>query len=150
MPETVPESRQENPSQPPAADPAEVASAIIRLERVVATRLAGILGEECSVDCWLALKLLSDGEGHAMSELIAHTLLPPSTVTRLVDGLIAGALAYRHADERDRRRVLVYATHRGKELHSRLAARVHEQGGDLLASESTLAALSALVTALDS
>lgn len=136
-------------ARPPAAGAAEITSAIIRLERTITARLTALLGKECSLDCWQALQLLSDGRGHAMSELIAHTLLPPSTVTRLVDGLIANALAYRHVDDRDRRRVLVYATHQGQELHARLTARITERRAELLRSDETLDALAAVISALE-
>ncbi|MEA2228187.1 MAG: hypothetical protein QOF04_1817 [Solirubrobacteraceae bacterium] len=119
-----------------ASATADLASAVIRAERMVATRLAAILGKDCSVDAWHALQLLSDGRGHAMSELIAHTLMPSSTVTRLVDSLIGNALAYRHVDDRDRRRVLVYATERGSELHAQLTARIEERRDDLLGTDT--------------
>jgi DNA-binding MarR family transcriptional regulator len=137
----------------PASATAELASAVIRAERMVATRLAAILGKDCSVDAWHALQLLSDGRGHAMSELIAHTLMPSSTVTRLVDGLIGDALAYRHVDDRDRRRVLVYATERGAELHAQLAARIEERREDLLGTDTpdrVLATLAELMRGLAS
>jgi len=115
---------------------ADVAHLLIRLERTVTHRLAAICrAEGCTVDGWQALRLLADGRGHAMSELIAHTLLPPATVTRLLDGMVASSLAYRRVDEADRRRVLVFATERGHELHTRLGARIEEQRSALLGRE---------------
>lgn len=111
---------------------AEIAHRVIRDERALTMRLAAILAlEKCSVDRWCALLLLADGQGHAMSELIAHALLPPATVTRLVDGMIATGLAYRRVDEADRRRVLVFATERGHALHARLSARIEEHQDEL-------------------
>lgn len=105
---------------------------VIRAERDLTMRLGAILdAENCSVDQWCALLLLADGRGHAMAELIAHTLLPPATVTRLVDGLLVTGLAYRRVDERDRRRVLVFATERGQALHTRLSARVEKARDEL-------------------
>lgn len=119
-------------SAPEALSAAEMAHRVIRVQRNLTMRLAATLdAEECSVDRWCALLLLADGQGHAMSELIAHTLLPPATVTRLVDGMISNGLAYRRVDERDRRRVLVFATERGHALNARLSARIEETRDEL-------------------
>lgn len=122
--------RSESPDD--ALSAAEMAYLVIRVERNLTMRLAAVLdAEECSVDRWCVLLLLADGQGHAMSELIAHTLLPPATVTRLVDGMLVTGLAYRRVDERDRRRVLVFATERGHALQARLAARIEEDRDQL-------------------
>ncbi len=128
--------REENTSAPPAeaSSAAKTAHLVLRVERTITMRLAAILAEDCSVDRWCALLLLADGRGHAMSELIAHTLLPPTTVTRLVDGMIGSNLAFRRVDEADRRRVLVYATERGHELHARLGTRVEHARDELFRS----------------
>jgi len=104
---------------------ADVVDVVIAAERRLTTSLLRIIEPEgCSVPTWRALRLLSDGEGHPMSELISYTLLAPPTATRLVDGMVADNLAYRIVDERDRRRVLVYATARGRALHERLDDRI--------------------------
>jgi DNA-binding MarR family transcriptional regulator len=105
-------------------------------ERRVTRRLASVLAQEgCTVGRWRALELLAGNESHDMSELAEFTQLPPASVTRLVDGLVADNLAHRKADPRDRRRVLVHITPRGAALQDRLAARITaEQGvifGDL-------------------
>ena len=124
-------------SRTEALSAVETAHRVIRDERALSMRLAALLApEKCSVDRWCALLLLADGQGHAMSELIAHALLPPATVTRLVDGMIATGLAYRRVDEADRRRVLVFATERGHALHARLSARIEEHRDELF-SDST-------------
>lgn len=140
-------------SRAEALSAAEMAHLVIRGERDLTMRLAAILGaEECSVDRWCALLLLADGQGHAMSELIAHTLLPPATVTRLVDGMIATGLAYRRVDERDRRRVLVFATERGHALHARLSARIEEARYELFPTgmpDVSLRALAGVEAATD-
>lgn len=136
-----------------ALSAAEMAYRVIQVERDLTMRLAAILdAEECSVDRWCALLLLADGQGHAMSELIAHTLLPPATVTRLVDGMLVTGLAYRRVDERDRRRVLVFATERGHALHARLSAQIEEDRHRLFPTgmpDVTLRALAGVETAID-
>lgn len=96
-----------------------------RAEHLAVRRLAAVLEAEaagCSIEQWRVLNLLADGEGHPMTELAEYALLPAPTATKLVDRLVADTLVYRHPDPADRRRVLVYAAERGRELHSRLAA----------------------------
>jgi DNA-binding MarR family transcriptional regulator len=94
-------------------------------ERRVTRRLAQVLAHhDCTVERWRALALLSGGETHAMTELAEFTQLPPASVTRLVDGLVADNLAHRKADPRDRRRVLVGITRRGQALQRQLSERI--------------------------
>ena len=56
-----------------------------------------------------------------MSELAEFTQLPPASLTRLVDGLVADNLVHRKPDPRDRRGVLVHITERGLALQARAA-----------------------------
>lgn len=73
-----------------------------------------------SVDEWAVISLLSDGQGHPMSEVIAATGVPSPTATRIVDRLVGSALLHRAVDPADRRRVLVVLSPRGKKLYARL------------------------------
>jgi DNA-binding MarR family transcriptional regulator len=94
-------------------------------ERRVTRRLAQVLADHaCSVERWRALALLAGEQSHDMSELAEFTQLPPASVTRLVDALVADNLAHRTADPRDRRRVLVHITRRGVALQRRLSSRI--------------------------
>lgn len=98
-----------------------LAAALTRAERGVTGRLAAILAlEGVSIEEWRALALLSDGEGHPMAELAEYVFLPSPTVTRLVDRMVADNLVHRKVDKRDRRRVLVFATARGRRLQRKL------------------------------
>ena len=58
-----------------------------------------------------------------MSELAEFTQLPPASLTRLVDGLVADNLVHRKPDPRDRRGVLVHITERGLALQRALSER---------------------------
>ncbi len=89
------------------------------MTRRVETALGGLTQEQ-----WRALDLLADGEGHPMSEIAAHALVPPPTLTKIVDRLIEAALVYRRPDDADRRRILVFLSERGQEEHTVLAPRV--------------------------
>ena len=79
---------------------------------------------DCTVERWRALNLLAHGESHRMSELAEFTQLPPASLTRLVDGLVADNLVHRKPDPRDRRGVLVHITERGLALGAALSERI--------------------------
>jgi DNA-binding MarR family transcriptional regulator len=113
-------------------------------ERRVTRRLAQVLAEhDCTVERWRALALLSGGESHGMSELAEYTQLPPASVTRLVDGLVADNLVHRKADPGDRRRVLVHMTRRGQALQRQLSDRIAAEHDEIFAAvdESRLSRL---------
>lgn len=64
---------------------------------------------------WQVLRLLEDGQGHAMGEIAQAAGLPGATATRVVDLLAANMLIYRRNDPLDRRRVLVHLSDVGAE-----------------------------------
>jgi DNA-binding MarR family transcriptional regulator len=112
----------------------ELAQALSRAERCVSRRLARALEPEaCTVEQWRILLLLGDGRGHRMSELAEFALLPAPTLTRLVDRMATDGLLYRRIDERDRRRVLVHLTRRGRALRRSAGERVEREQEALLA-----------------
>jgi DNA-binding MarR family transcriptional regulator len=113
-------------------------------ERRVTRRLAQVLAHHaCSVERWRALALLVGEDNLDMSELAEFTQLPPASVTRLVDALVADNLAHRKADPRDRRRVLVHITRRGLLLQRQLADRIEAESDAILGDvdEDDVAAL---------
>ena len=127
----------------------ELAASLGRAEHVVTARLARVVQQEgCSVECWRALSSLADRDGHPMTQLAQAVLLPGPSVTRLVDRLVEDNLVYRRPDERDRRRILVYATERGLALHRALADRV-ERDRDALLAGATERDAERLVALLD-
>ena len=111
-------------------------------ERRLTRRLTTILSRhDCTVERWRALNLLAHGDSHRMSELAEFTQLPPASLTRLIDGMVADNLVHRKADPRDRRGVLVHITERGLALQRELSDRIEDE--DLLggASDEEVAAL---------
>ena len=111
-------------------------------ERRLTRRLSTLLSEhDCTVERWRALSLLAHGESHRMSELAEFTQLPPASLTRLIDGMVADNLVHRKPDPRDRRGVLVHLTDRGLALQARLSALIADERllGDL--DQRELAAL---------
>lgn len=118
------------PSEPSSPDLAHLLS---HAERRLGRRLAAVLAkEDCSVEEWRVLSAVADGQGHPMSEIAEHALMPAPTLTKLVDRMVAGNLVYRRPDPVDRRRVLLYLTARGRILHQRAAHRVHSDQTRLL------------------
>ena len=104
------------------------------VERRVTERLAAALAAVgTTVEEYRVLALLADGRGHAMSELGEQALLPPPSVTKVVDRLVAANLVYRRPDEIDRRRVLAYLSERGATAARRATAPAAEVDRDLTA-----------------
>jgi DNA-binding MarR family transcriptional regulator len=127
--------------------------AISDAERRLTRRLALVLAHhDCTVERWRALNLLAHGNSHRMSELAEFTQLPPASLTRLIDGLVADNLVHRKPDPRDRRGILVHITERGLVLKSALSARIEAEQmlGDVDEHEAAalLDALSSLLARL--
>ena len=76
--------------------------------------------ERGPVEQWRILKVLSDGNGHSMGELADAVLLNHPTLTKMVDRMVSDALVYRVQDPKDRRKVLMFVSDRGKALSKRL------------------------------
>lgn len=124
-------------------------------ERRMTARLsAELVAQGSSVDQWHVLSSLSDGAGRSMSEIGSEVMIPPPSMSKLVDGMVALNLVHRRIDARDRRRVLVYLTPRGRRVHRDLAAAVEQHEAALRALCGTpglddlTAQLSALVRSL--
>jgi DNA-binding MarR family transcriptional regulator len=95
------------------------------VERRITRRLAHVLAHEgCTVERWRVLALLAGGGRHPMTELAEFTQLPPASLTRLIDGMVADNLVHRKTDPGDRRRVLVHLTRRGHAMQRRLSDRI--------------------------
>lgn len=122
-------------------------------ERRLTRRLAAILAAHgCTVERWRALNLLGHGDSHRMSELADFTQLPPASLTRLIDGMVADNLVHRKPDPRDRRGVLVHITERGSALQARLSEALAAEDllgeADALEVEALLDSLGALLARL--
>ncbi|MBB5083834.1 MarR family winged helix-turn-helix transcriptional regulator [Nonomuraea endophytica] len=103
----------------------------------ISTALTSVGG---TVDQWRVLGLLADGQGHPMTQVAEHVILAAPTVTKIVDKLVSQGLVYRRVDDADRRRVLIYASARGKAALRRWEtavegerARLEQEAGEDLA-----------------
>jgi DNA-binding MarR family transcriptional regulator len=90
--------------------------------------------EGVPVEQWRILKVLSDGNGHSMGELADAVLLNHPTLTKMVDRMVSDALVYRVQDPKDRRKVLMFVSDRGKALSKRLNSLAVSQEEHILES----------------
>jgi DNA-binding MarR family transcriptional regulator len=96
-----------------------------RVGELLAQRFERALGAAgLTLDQWRVLDMLADGKGHPMAGIAAHVMAPAPTLTKIIDRLVTAALVYRRPDEIDRRRVLVFLSRRGRQVHTRLAPQI--------------------------
>jgi DNA-binding MarR family transcriptional regulator len=94
-------------------------------QRRVARGVTAVLAEDgATLDVFRLMRCLAAGPGRSMGELVAALSLPAPTLTRLVDGLVDGAEAYRLPDPDDGRRVRVHLSARGRARLTRLEGLV--------------------------
>lgn len=128
-----------------------LAQVLSQAERSVARKLAGIIKSRgATIEQWRVLTALGDGHGHPMKEIAAVVLVPPPTLTRIIDKMIADNLVYRRIDPDDRRRVLIFSSTRGRRLHARLQQDIDSYESSLggAGSDLDLDRLAALLTQL--
>jgi DNA-binding MarR family transcriptional regulator len=111
-------------------------------ERVSTQRLDDALKAKGSgIDQWRILSLLVDQGGCPMNVVAEHALLLAPKLSKLVDRMVSANLVLRRADEHDRRRVLIFASARGRQALSEwdaAAAEVHEQFREILGTDADL------------
>lgn len=106
---------------------ADLAQLLSQVERRVTARLARALSDGgVPIEEWRVLACLASGPGRPMSEVAEFAMLPAPSLTKVVDRMVAANLVYRGVDSRDRRRVLVFLTPRGRTLHRRVARLVED------------------------
>ena len=107
-------------------------------QRRVAREVGAVLAEDGStLDGYRLLRSLAGPGGRSMGELVAALHLPPPTLTRLVDGAVDAALAYRLPDPHDGRKVVVHLSEPGRIRLARLEALVSAHEAALSASLGT-------------
>ena len=66
------------------------------------------------IEQYRLLESLARRDGQSMGELAPFVFVDLPTLTKIVDRMVAGALVYRAPDARDRRRVLVFLSTKGR------------------------------------
>jgi DNA-binding MarR family transcriptional regulator len=118
-----------------------------RVSRTIAAALAEDGG---TLEGYRVLRILAATPGRTMGQLVSALQLPGPTATRVVDGLVDAALAYRLPDPADRRRVVVHPSALGRTRLSRWEGLVAAQETALARSlgEDRVGALVAALTEL--
>ncbi|MGB3371214.1 MAG: MarR family transcriptional regulator [Rhodococcus sp. (in: high G+C Gram-positive bacteria)] len=121
------------------------------LERAVSERMRLALEPEgLDLEEWRVLSFLSDGDGHTMADTAEFALLPPPTLTKVVNRLVSNNLVHRRTGTVDRRQVLIRTTARGQRKFEDVAGVVESVHRALFASDAAREAFeTVLSTALD-
>jgi len=83
----------------------DVARAITRLERSIVLRLGEALkADGATIEEWRVLSFLGDGDGHPMTAIAEFAMLPPPTLTKVVDRMGRWNSYCGSVDTEDRRR----------------------------------------------
>lgn len=111
-----------------------VETLVLAQRRAVRGLAARLADDGSTLDQWRVLRALDDGEGHLMGELADSLQIAQPTLTRVVEGLVDSALAYRRPSLEDRRRVAVHLSRQGRARLARLDAIVRAHEDALLSS----------------
>jgi DNA-binding MarR family transcriptional regulator len=110
------------------------------VERAATQRLDDALrATGADIDQWRILSLLVERGGCPMNVVAEHALLLPPKLSKLVDRMVSANLVLRRVDEEDRRRVLIFATARGRQAMAGwgvAAAAVQEQFWEILGPDT--------------
>lgn len=107
------------------------------VDKLVSERIRAVLAPSgLDLEEWRVLSLLSDGEGHTMAETAEFALLPPPTLTKVVNRLVSNNLVHRRSGTVDRRQVLIRNTARGQQRFDALTPAVEEVHRQLFGADS--------------
>ena len=76
--------------------------------------------EGMQVENWRILDVLSDEKGRSMGELAEIVLMNHPALTKMLDRMVARGLVHRSLDPSDQRKVIVFITNVGLEVHQKL------------------------------
>ena len=107
---------------------------IASVNRQIEEDLEGRLRPEgLPIEQFRVLSALSHKDGQAMGALAGEVLVDATTLTKLIDRMVADALVYRAPDPGDRRKVLVFLASKGRALAERLAPVIGERQRQIFA-----------------
>jgi DNA-binding MarR family transcriptional regulator len=111
-------------------------------ERTATQRLDDALKAKGSgIDQWRILSLLVEQGGCPMNVVGEHALMLAPKLSKLVDRMVSANLVLRRADQEDRRRVLLFASARGKQALAEwdvAASDVQQQFREILGPDTEL------------
>ncbi|MDT3378519.1 MarR family winged helix-turn-helix transcriptional regulator [Labrys portucalensis] len=83
--------------------------------------------EGIPIEQFRILTALAARSGLSMGHLAELVLVDATTLTKIIDRMVADALVYRGPDPNDRRKVLIYLASKGTALHIKLDEIVGDQ-----------------------
>lgn len=107
----------------PKGDNVTLVTTLLNATRLFSAQVAETLGKRgCTLDEWMVLNTIQHNNGISMSQIAAATGCSGASLTRTVDKLVTGSLAYREVSQVDRRKVEVFLSDRGRHVHRELSA----------------------------
>jgi MarR family transcriptional regulator, organic hydroperoxide resistance regulator len=82
--------------------------------------------EGITLEHWRALKVIADQGGVTMRELSDELTQNFPTLAKIIDKMVLEALVYRRPDEKDRRKVRLYISDKGKAVLDQQNSRVND------------------------
>ncbi|MCV9996196.1 MarR family transcriptional regulator [Paeniglutamicibacter sp. ZC-3] len=98
----------------------ELRKAIVDARRLTSLLAPVLRVENLTLEEWLILDVLAENDGLSMNEIGAATRASNATLSRHVDALVNRALLFREVAFEDRRRILIFLSERGLNLHRSL------------------------------
>jgi DNA-binding MarR family transcriptional regulator len=117
---------------------ADLATALAFASRRVNAKMSSVVSEEgLTFEQWSVLDFVTRSDSPVtMSEIAGELGLSGPSLTRAADKLVTAALIFREVHPDDRRRVLVHASKRGQEVHTRLRPRMAGAEREIVADVS--------------
>jgi DNA-binding MarR family transcriptional regulator len=101
---------------------------IASVSRQLEAELAEKLGRDgIPIEQLRILSALASQNGLSMGDLAVQVLVDAATLTKIIDRMVSEALVYRGPSPKDRRRVLIFISAKGRTLHTRLSKAVRDQ-----------------------
>jgi DNA-binding MarR family transcriptional regulator len=103
------------------------------VERNVVHRLTEVLKSNgATIEEWRVLSFLDGDGGRTMTEIAEFAMVQAPTLTKVVDRMVSANLVLRRVDDADRRRVLVFASDRGRQAVQQWTVMVKREHDDLV------------------
>jgi MarR family transcriptional regulator, organic hydroperoxide resistance regulator len=101
-----------------------LATLLLYCQRNLLARMTPHLdAHDVTAEQWRVLGVLQGGDGVPMAELAVAAVLPPPTLTRIMDRLAERGIVMRSIDRSDRRKVVALLTPSGERIADDLYAR---------------------------
>ncbi|MEH3119999.1 MAG: MarR family transcriptional regulator [Methylorubrum populi] len=87
----------------------------------------GLRPDGLAIEQFRVINALSSADGRPMRDLASVVFVDPATLTKIIDRMVADAMVYRAPDPKDRRKVLIFLSGKGKALYARHRKMLDDQ-----------------------